>query len=86
MAQAVGRQPLTVEVLVRPRSDQRGIFGRQIGTGTCSPLRVIRVFPSQFHSTNAPHSFFRLNPTTYSTTSSCDTLKGTAFDGSTERR
>ena len=33
--------------------------------GQFPPYRVLRVFPSQYYSTNAPHSFIRLTPTAY---------------------
>jgi len=51
MAQVVGRQPLIAVVLERPWSDQRGIFGRQSGTGPVSPLPSTSGFPQSvlFH-------------------------------------
>jgi len=59
MAEAVGRRPLTSEVLLWFQSSQWGVCGRQSVTGMgFSPSTS--AFPYQCHSTAALYSFINL--------------------------
>jgi hypothetical protein len=64
VVQAVSRRHVTAEDRVRCQANMLVIYGGRSGTKTdFSPSTS--VFPCQYHSTNAPHSFIHLPPTLY---------------------
>jgi hypothetical protein len=56
MTQGISFLPVTATTLVRFRDSRCVTFVEQSGTRTCL-LRVLRVFPCQYHSSSAPNSF-----------------------------
>ena len=59
MDQSIILWPSATEACVKLQASPREIYGGQSGTGTASSL-IMLILPSQYHSTNDPHSFIHL--------------------------